>query len=568
MAKILAKLKKKIIVGTIVLAQVVAMATSMTAYAASSKSGFRVEGTKLYDANGKEFVMRGINHAHAWYKGNEETAISAIAKTGANTVRIAVGDGDQWGYDDINTLKNLISLCEKNKLVAVVEVHDATGSDDISKLNNAVDYWVKMKDALIGKEDTVILNIANEWFGTWDGKKWAEGYKQAIPKLRNAGIKNTIMIDCAGWGQYPKSIHDYGKEVFNADSEKNTMFSIHMYEYAGGDASTIKNNIDGVLNQGLALSIGEFGIKHTNGDVDEKTIMSYCQEKSVGYIGWSWYGNGDEWKYLDIANDWSGNSFTEWGNVLLNYKDGIKNTSKICSVYSGSTNNGNTTDTEDEAIATVYEKVKYKGKKVDLKVGTYTLSEMKKLGIKNDWISAVKVKSGYKITLYEDDNFKGNKLVKKSNNSDLNKHNFDNITSSIKVEKIDSSNTTTTNTSISVEAEEGILHGVYSNNKISGYSGSGYVDDMETDGDYVEITIDAPKAGNYNLDIRYASPYDKKIETLYVNGSKIKDVEFPKTSTFKNVSVGTIDLKAGKNTIRIQKNWGWTLMDRFTVTLK
>lgn len=568
MAKFLAKLKKKIIVATIVLAQVVAMATSMTAYAASSKSGFRVEGTKLYDANGKEFVMRGINHAHAWYKGNEETAISAIAKTGANTVRIAVGDGDQWGYDDINTLKNLISLCEKNKLVAVVEVHDATGSDDISKLNNAVDYWVKMKDALIGKEDTVILNIANEWFGTWDGKKWAEGYKQAIPKLRNAGIKNTIMIDCAGWGQYPKSIHDYGKEVFNADSEKNTMFSIHMYEYAGGDASTIKNNIDGVLNQGLALSIGEFGIKHTNGDVDEKTIMSYCQEKSVGYIGWSWYGNGDEWKYLDIANDWSGNSFTEWGNVLLNYKDGIKNTSKICSVYSGSTNNGNTTDTEDEAIATVYEKVKYKGKKVDLKVGTYTLSEMKKLGIKNDWISAVKVKSGYKITLYEDDNFKGNKLVKKSNNSDLNKHNFDNITSSIKVEKIDSSNTTTTNTSISVEAEEGILHGVYSNNKISGYSGSGYVDDMETDGDYVEITIDAPKAGNYNLDIRYASPYDKKIETLYVNGSKIKDVEFPKTSTFKNVSVGMIDLKAGKNTIRIQKNWGWTLMDRFTVTLK
>lgn len=567
MAKFLAKLKKKIIVATIVLAQVVAMATSMTAYAASSKSGFRVEGTKLYDANGKEFVMRGINHAHAWYKGNEETAISAIAKTGANTVRIAVGDGDQWGYDDINTLKNLISLCEKNKLVAVVEVHDATGSDDISKLNNAVDYWVKMKDALIGKEDTVILNIANEWFGTWDGKKWAEGYKQAIPKLRNAGIKNTIMIDCAGWGQYPKSIHDYGKEVFNADSEKNTMFSIHMYEYAGGDASTIKNNIDGVLNQGLALSIGEFGIKHTNGDVDEKTIMSYCQEKSVGYIGWSWYGNGDEWKYLDIANDWSGNSFTEWGNVLLNYKDGIKNTSKICSVYSGSTNNGNTTDTEDEAIATVYEKVKYKGKKVDLKVGTYTLSEMKKLGIKNDWISAVKVKSGYKITLYEDDNFKGNKLVKKSNNSDLNKHNFDNITSSIKVEKIDSSNTTT-NISITVEAEEGILHGVYSNNKISGYSGSGYVDDMETDGDYVEITIDAPKAGNYNLDIRYASPYDKKIETLYVNGSKIKDVEFPKTSTFKNVSVGTIDLKAGKNTIRIQKNWGWTLMDRFTVTLK
>ncbi|MBU5315535.1 cellulase family glycosylhydrolase [Clostridium bornimense] len=571
--KVLTKLKRKLFVVAIVLAQIATMVTSMNVYASSSKSGFKVEGTKLYDANGKEFVMRGINHAHAWYKGNEETAITAIAKTGANTVRIALGDGDKWGYDDINTIKNIISLCEKNKMIAVLEVHDATGEDDISKLNNAVDYWVKMKDALIGKEDKVILNIANEWFGTWDGKKWAEGYKQAIPKLRKAGIKNTIMVDCAGWGQYPKSIHDYGKEVFNADPEKNTMFSIHMYEYAGGDANTIKNNIDNTLNQGLALTIGEFGIKHTNGDVDEKTIMSYCKEKSVGYIGWSWYGNGSEWKYLDIANDWSGNSFSEWGNVLLNYKDGIKNTSKICSVYlkNDDTKNDDTSNkSENQAIATVYENVKYKGKKVNLKTGTYILSDMKKLGIKDNWISSVKVKSGYKITLYENDNFQGKRLVKKSNNSDLNKHNFDNITSSIKVEKLSEGNNSsnTGSTKITVEAEQGELHGVSSNTKVSGYSGSGYVDNMDSNGDYVQVTMNVPKAGKYNLDIRYASPYDKKIETLYINGSKMKEVEFPMTSSFKSVSIGTVDLKAGKNTIKIQKNWGWTLIDNFTVTSK
>lgn len=194
-----------------------------------------------------------------------------------------------------------------------------------------------MKDALKGKESTVILNIVNEWYGTWDGQKWAEGYEKAIPKLRAAGIDNTIMVDSAGWGQYPKSIADYGKAVFNSDPDKNTMFSIHMYEYAGGDANTVKTNIDSVINQNLALCIGEFGIKHTNGDVDEETIMNYCQEKSVGYIGWSWYGNGTDWIYLDIANDWSGNSLTEWGNKLLNYKNGVKNTSKICSVFNGST---------------------------------------------------------------------------------------------------------------------------------------------------------------------------------------------------------------------------------------
>ena len=50
-----------------------------------------------------------------------------------------------------------------------------------------------------------------------------------------------LMVDCAGWGQYPDSIKYNGKEVFNADSQRNTVFSIHMYEYAGGGFNNCKN---------------------------------------------------------------------------------------------------------------------------------------------------------------------------------------------------------------------------------------------------------------------------------------------------------------------------------------
>ena len=336
MAKIARKVKKGMIAGVVILSQTATMIipSSITAFAAAN--GFHVSGTKLYDANGQEFVMRGINHAHAWYKGDSDTAIPAIAKTKANTVRVAFSDGkrnDLGGYDSIENVKKLIKLCEDNKLIAVVEVHDTTGDDRTEYLDDAVNYWISMKDALKGHEDTVILNIGNEWYGTWDSNGWAEGYKNAIPKLRNAGIKNTIMVDCAGWGQYPKSIADRGKDVFNSDPDKNTMFSIHMYEYAGADSGTVKSNIDSVMNQGLALCIGEFGSRHTHGDVDEYTIMDYCQERGAGYIGWSWKGNGSEWSYLDIANDWSGNSLSEWGNTLINYRNGIKNTSKMCSVF-------------------------------------------------------------------------------------------------------------------------------------------------------------------------------------------------------------------------------------------
>jgi hypothetical protein len=301
--------------------------------AAAATTGFHVNGSILYDGNNKPFVMRGINHAYTWYKGQESVAIPAIAKTGANTIRIVLADGDQWTKDDLASIKNLINLCEKNKLVAILEVHDGTGSDDINRLNNAANFWIEMKSALIGKENTVILNIANEWYGTWSSSGWANGYKQVIPKLRDSGIKNTLMVDCAGWGQYPASISDYGKDVFNSDKQKNTMFSIHMYEYAGGNASTVKNNIDSVLNKGLALCIGEFGIRHTNGDVDEATIMSYCTQKSVGYLAWSWYGNNSDLSFLDLSKDMKGTSYTEAGNIIINGVNGIKATSKICSVF-------------------------------------------------------------------------------------------------------------------------------------------------------------------------------------------------------------------------------------------
>lgn len=299
---------------------------------ASAASGFYVSGGKLYDSTGKPFYMRGINHGHSWFKNDLNTAIPAIAKTGANTVRIVLSNGTQYTKDDLNSVKNIINVVNANKMIAVLEVHDATGKDDYNSLDAAVNYWISIKEALIGKEDRVIVNIANEWYGTWNGSAWADGYKKAIPKLRNAGIKNTLIVDAAGWGQYPQSIVDYGQSVFAADTQKNTVFSIHMYEYAGKDAATVKANMENVLNKGLALIIGEFGGYHTNGDVDEYAIMKYGQEKGVGWLAWSWYGNSSGLEYLDMATGPNG-SLTSFGNTVVNDTYGIKNTSVKAGIF-------------------------------------------------------------------------------------------------------------------------------------------------------------------------------------------------------------------------------------------
>lgn len=300
----------------------------------SGEVGFKVDGTKLLDANGNEFVMRGINHAHTWFKDQNVIAIPAIAGTGSNVVRLVFSDGQQWEKDSLDSIKTLIDQCKEREMIAVVEVHDGTGMDDVDYLEKAADYWIEMKDALIGNEDYVILNIANEWVGQWDSKLWRDGYVSVIPKIREAGIKNTIMVDAAGWGQYGQSIADYGKEVFNSDPDKNTMFSIHMYGSAGGSESSIKKNLEGVADQGLCVCVGEFGYTHSDGDVDEAFLMEYCVENDIGYIGWSWKGNGGGVEYLDIAVEWDGSVLSsDWGEVLINGENGIKTTAKKCSVF-------------------------------------------------------------------------------------------------------------------------------------------------------------------------------------------------------------------------------------------
>lgn len=298
-----------------------------------SAGGFKVSGTALYDANGNRFVMRGINHAHVWYPSELDSALDGIANTGANCVRVVLADGDQWTKTSKSDLENVISKCESKGLVAVVEVHDGTGKEEQWYLENAANYWIEMKDVLNAHTDTVILNIANEWVGQWDAEKWKKGYTSVIPKLRSAGIKNTVMVDAAGWGQYGDSIRYAGKEVLDSDPDKNTMFSIHMYGSAGGNPWQIRSNLEGAVDQGLCIVVGEFGWNHSDGDVDEEYIMRYCCENDIGYIAWSWKGNSGGVEYLDLAYDWNGGSLSDWGRQVVNGVYGLKKTSVRCTVF-------------------------------------------------------------------------------------------------------------------------------------------------------------------------------------------------------------------------------------------
>lgn len=284
----------------------------------SDVDGIKVDGTKLLDHCGNEFVMRGVNLAYTWFKSSAYDQLEAIHKYGANAVRIVLNNGIKNKADDAASVKKIADKCKEYGMVAILEVHDVTGSDNIDDLLKAAEYFADMASSLKGTESYIMVNIANEWHNSSSASVWRDGYVKAIPVLRNAGIRNCIMVDAGGYGQNAATIHTYGKDVLASDVENNILFSIHMYGGAGNTNKVIPN-IDGVINQDLAVCVGEFGWYHSDGDVDEAKILSYCQQKNVGWLAWSWYGNGSPVQYLDVVKDATKNPvLASYNNITIN----------------------------------------------------------------------------------------------------------------------------------------------------------------------------------------------------------------------------------------------------------
>ncbi|MFG1651451.1 cellulase family glycosylhydrolase [Micromonospora sp. NPDC049275] len=304
---------------------------------AHAAAGFSVAGGKLYDANGAEFVMRGVNHAHTWYP-QQTRSFADVKALGANTVRVVLASGDRWTRNTNADVANVISLCKANRLICVLEVHDTTGYGEQSgaiTLDRAVDYWLSLADVLAGQERYVIVNIGNEPYGNQNYGSWATDNANAIKRLRAGGLTHTIMVDAPNWGQdWSFTMRDNAASVFAADPARNTVFSIHMYGVFD-TAAEISDYLGRFRAAGLPIVVGEFGFNHSDGDPDEDTILSYSQANGIGWLGWSWSGNGGGVEYLDMATAFNPANLTSWGQRIFNGANGIRQTAREASVFGG-----------------------------------------------------------------------------------------------------------------------------------------------------------------------------------------------------------------------------------------
>jgi mannan endo-1,4-beta-mannosidase len=318
---------------------------SLTLIGTAQAQTFTVSGSSLRDANGNDFVMRGVNIPLAWFQTDVYNNLAAIhTNSGSNAVRIV------WsttaGADSV--LQNTIQRAIDNKMIPMVELHDATGSNDPAALNNMAKWYAArasyFKQANIAKY--VLINIANEWSdwymanpGGPEVTVWRDAYKTAITTIRNAGITSTLVVDGAAYAQDIRaSLLTYGQELLNYDPRHNLLFGVHMYcEWTS--ASKVESDLQAMKSANLPVVIGEFGNNHPPcGDIPYKDIMRIAQSKGIGYLAWSWKGNTTgTLDQLDLSSNWSGTTLKSWGNDVINGSNGIRATAKVASVFSGST---------------------------------------------------------------------------------------------------------------------------------------------------------------------------------------------------------------------------------------
>jgi mannan endo-1,4-beta-mannosidase len=267
--------------------------------------GLRVNGTRVFEANGSAFVMRGVNHPYAWYQ-SQTSAWANIKSFGANTIRVVMQSGQRASATPASEVSRVIGLCKQNKLICVLEVHDTTGYGDengAATLDQAANYWVSIANVLKGQENYVIINLGNEPFGNNASvsSRWASSTSGAIRKLRGAGLQHLLMADAPMWGQdWQNIMRNNARSVFDSDAQRNTVFSIHMYGVYN-TAAKINAYFDAFRSAGLPLVVGEFGHNHSDGNPDEDTIMAQASPAVSGTSG----GRGAATAAASSTSTWS-----------------------------------------------------------------------------------------------------------------------------------------------------------------------------------------------------------------------------------------------------------------------
>ena len=120
---------------------------------------------------------------------------------------------------------------------------------------------------------------------------------------------------------------------------------------------------------------------------------------------------------------------------------------------------------------------------------------------------------------------------------------------------------------VTIEAENsGLKGGTRVGSDGQGYSGSGYVEGFEAEGDAVEFTADIKQTGTYDLIFKTMAIGGSKTNFVKVDGSVAGEVTATDTDNYENCICKRVYLEAGSHKVEFLKSWGWVKLDCLIIT--
>lgn len=367
-----------------------------------------------------------------------------------------------------------VQNCSQRGMYVILDMHGAFGSqngmDHSGEINDGkqlyynqsnkdktLNLWKKIAEHFKGNPAVAAYDILNE-----PGIKAAatyslhwDFYNEIYNTIRSKDSNHIIIMESCwdadnlprpsqyGWTNVAYEYHYYPWSAQNSSDAQKSYFS--------SKVSDIANH-----NYGVPTFVGEFtcfeqaegwkaAMSTFNGQGWHWTTWSY---KVTGNSSWGIYNHNPE--KVDIYNDSADTIKNKWSAVgtANGWKnDKIYNLVKPYLSGTVTSTGGSTTDDSDNnstsGVATLYEHSNYGGWAVSLEEGLYDYKDILAKGIVNDQISSLRVSDGYKVTIYDDEGFKGKSKEFTSDASYVGDE-MNDKTSSIKIEKINNQTSTTT----------------------------------------------------------------------------------------------------------------------------
>lgn len=266
---------------------------------------FHVEGTRIIDPAGKEYVPMGANLGTHFTLDGGGPALGHSADAvawGWNTVRIMVSP--TWW--DEQYLRDLVAEYRKAGIVVMLDAHRQWNPFDPNAATYAEQtraFWEKIAPEY--KDDSgVWFNLANE--PGYISDDWFEFQDSLAATVRATGAKNILVVDPPGWGQDLGSYAPWfigGKFSYSptmaptlAARYGNVVIGQHNYGAKYNTPALFSGYVDAVRRNGLPVIASEFGYADDGvsgaGSFElnkqgTQSVFAVAPAKKVGMLIWN-----------------------------------------------------------------------------------------------------------------------------------------------------------------------------------------------------------------------------------------------------------------------------------------